>query len=55
MLNVPGYTHVGNYRPTKKGGGVSILLNNNISSKRCKDLDIFQEGLTKSVFIEMTA
>ena len=55
MVNVPGYTHVGNYRPTKKGGGVSILLNNNISFKRHKDLDIFEEGLTESVFIEMMA
>ena len=55
MVNVPGYTHVGNYRPTKKGGGVSILLNNNTSFKRHKDLDIFEEGLTESVFIEMMA
>ena len=55
MVNVPGYTYVGNHRPTKKGGGVSILLNNNISFKRHKGLDIFEEGLTKSIFIEMTA
>ena len=25
MVNVVGYTHVGNYRNTKKGGGVSML------------------------------
>ena len=53
MVNVPGYTHVGNHRPMKKGAGVSVLLNN-ISFKRCKDLDIFDEGQTKSISIETT-
>ena len=43
MVHVPGYTHVGNHRPSGKGEGVSILLNNNISFKRCKDLDVFEE------------
>ena len=54
-VNFPGYTHVGNHRPTIKGGGVSLLLNNNITYKRHKDLDIFEEGLTESVFIEAVA
>ena len=53
MVNVPDYTHVGNYRETKKGGGVSILLRNSISYKRRKDLDIFEEGLTESIFMEI--
>ena len=34
---------------------MSILLNNNISFKRHKDLDIFEEGFIESMFIEMTA
>ena len=55
MVNFPGYMHIGRYRPTRKGGGVSISLNNNIPYKRCKDLDIFEEGITESVFIEVVA
>ena len=53
MVKVAGYTHVGNYRNTKKGGGVSILIKDGISYKRRQDLDIFQEGETESVFIEI--
>ena len=41
MVNIPGYTHIGNFRTKKKGVGVSILLNEGISYKRRKDLDIF--------------
>ena len=55
MVHVPGYTHVGNHRPSRKGRGVSTLLNNNISFKRSKDLDVFEEGLIESIFIEMIA
>ena len=53
MVNVGGYTHIGNYRSKKKGGGVSILLKEGISYKRRPDLDIFQEGETESVFVEI--
>ena len=52
MINIPGYMHIGNYRKDRKGGGVSILLKNGIPYKRRKDLDIFIEGKTESVFIE---
>ena len=55
MVNVAGYTHVGNYRNTKKGGGVSILIKDGISYKRRQDLDIFQEGETESIFIEIVS
>ena len=53
MVNAGGYTHIGKYRSMKKGGGVSILLKDGISYKRRLDLDIFQEGETESVFIEI--
>ena len=53
MVNIVGYTHVGNCQSEKKGGGVSILLKDGISYKRRKDLDIFQEGKTESVFVEI--
>ena len=52
MVNIPGYTHIGNYRTDRKGGGVSILLKNGIPYKRREDLDIFIEGKTESVFVE---
>ena len=25
MVNIPGYTHIGNYREDRKGGGVSFI------------------------------
>ena len=53
MVRIPGYTHVGNYRKNKKGGGVSILTRDGISHKRRLDLDVFKEGLTDSVFVEI--
>ena len=53
MVNIPGYTHIGNIRTEKKGGGVSILLKEGMSYKRRKDLDVFQEGQTESIFIEI--
>ena len=33
MAKIPRYTHVGNYRSGKKGGGVSILLKEGITYK----------------------
>ena len=53
MVNIPGFTHIGNYHKFKKGGGVSILLREGIPYKRRLDLDIFDEGLTESVFVEI--
>ena len=53
MVNIAGYTHIGNCRSEKKGGGVSILLKDGITYKRRTDLDIFQEGETESVFVEI--
>ena len=53
MVNIPGYTHIGNFRTEKKGACVSILIKEGISYKRKKDLDIFQEGLTKSILLDI--
>ena len=55
MVNITAYTHIGNYQHEKKGGGVSILLNNGIFYKWRKDLDVFTEGQTESTFIEITS
>ena len=53
MVNIPDFMHVGNYRKDKKGGGVSILIRNGISFKHRLDLDIFEEGQTESIFVEI--
>ena len=53
MVNIPGFSHICNYRKSKKGGGLSILLHEGIPYKHRSDLDIFEEGLTESVFIEI--
>ena len=53
MVNITDYTHISNYRSKKKGGGVSILLKEGICYKRRPDLDIFQEGETEFVFVEI--
>ena len=55
MVNIPGYKLIGNHRPSRKGGGVCILLNGNIPYKRRHDLDIFEEGILESVFMEIRA
>ena len=55
MVDIPGYKLIGNHRPTRKDGGVCILLNENIPYKRRHDLDIFEEGILESVFMEIRA
>ena len=34
VVNIPGYSHIGNYCTERKGGGVLILLKLGISYKR---------------------
>ena len=53
MVKIPAFTHVSNYRKNKKGGGVTILIQDGISYRRRTDLDVFDEGLTESIFIEV--
>ena len=53
MVKIPGFTHVSNYRKNKKGGGVTILIRDGISYRRRTDLDVFDEGLMESIFIEV--
>ena len=53
MVKIHGYTHVCNFRKDKKGGGVSILVRDGIAYRRRQDLDVFEEGHTESIFIEV--
>ena len=52
MVNIPGFSHICNHCKSKKGG-ISILLHEGIPYKHRLDLDIFDEGLTDSVFVEI--
>ena len=53
MVKIPGFTHVGNFCKEKKGGGVSILIHDGIAFRHRQDLDVFEEGLTESIFIKV--
>ena len=53
MVRIPGYTYIGKCRQIRKGGGVGILIRDGIPYKRRKDLDVFVEGETESVFVEV--
>ena len=39
-VNIPGYSYVGNNRPSRRGGGVGLLIHNNLEFKIRKDLHI---------------
>ena len=53
MVKIPSFTHVSNYKKNMKGGGVTILIRECISYRRRIDLDVFDEGLMESIFIEV--
>ena len=53
MVKIRGFTHICNFRKEKKGGGVSILVRDGIAYRRRQDLDVFEEGHTESIFIEV--
>ena len=43
MVNVVGYTHVSNYRSTKKGGGISLLIKDGICYKEDQNWTYFKK------------
>ena len=53
MVKIRGFTHICNFCKEKKGGGVSILVRDGIAYRRRQDLDVFEEGHTESIFIEV--
>ena len=55
FVNIPYYSHIANFRTSMKGGGTSILVQNNIPFRRRKHLKIFEEKLAESTYIEVTA
>ena len=38
LVCIPGYKHIYNHRTGRNGGGVSILISNELTSRRCDDL-----------------
>ena len=55
MVNLPGYTLGSNHRTNSKGGGTTLLIRNSITYKQRPNLDVFDEKITESVFIEVVA
>ena len=53
MVKICGFMHISNFRKDKKGSGVSILVRDGIAYRRRQDLDVFEEGHTESIFIEV--
>ena len=51
---IPKYRHIASYCVDAKGGGTSILIRDNIPYRRRKDLEIFEEKLAESTYIEIT-
>ena len=52
MYSINGYKNVDNFRADKRGGGVSLLVKDNMNFSRRKDLDILSTEV-ESVFIEL--
>lgn len=50
--HVPGYSHAHRYRTTRKGGGVSIFIRNDLQFSECQDLCIISDSI-ETVFVEI--
>ena len=52
QVNIPGYNLISNHRQQSNGGSTAILVREGIIHKHRGDLDIFDEKVIESVFIE---
>ena len=52
LVQIPGYKHYVKYRTGKKGGGVSILVSNELTSRLCNNIE-FNETYLESCNIEI--
>ena len=48
LVNVPGYTYIGNVRSMKKGGGVGFLISKEIYYKICPSFDLSLDSIESS-------
>ena len=53
LVNIPGYKLYSDHRKHHKDGGTTILVRNDIVSKRRTDLMAFYEKEIESTFIEI--
>ena len=54
-FQIDGYSLVESHRKIKSRGGVALYVNNKFNFKVRSDLSIFDEGLFKSIFIEIAS
>ena len=52
QANIPGYNLISNHQQHSDGGGTALLVREGIIHKCRRDLDIFDEKIIESVFIE---
>ena len=52
LYDIQGYEKIDNYRKEKRGGGVSLLINDCLDYSRRKDLDVVTDDV-ESIFIEI--
>ena len=52
LINLPGYKHYGIHRKGHKGGGVSVLVSNELTSCECNTLSVNENHL-ESCFVEV--
>ena len=55
LVNISGYTLINYNRVHAKGGGVAILLRNDIPYKKRYDISVLAEKELESVYVEITA
>ena len=52
---MPGYIMTEKDRVNNRGGVVCIHVKTGLQFKLCDDLGVFKEGISESVFVELTA
>ena len=52
QVNIPGCNLISNHQQQSNGGGTAILVREGIIHKHRRDLDVFDEKIIESVFIE---
>ena len=53
LVNIPGYKIINNNHKQSKGGGMAILICDDLSFKRRDDLEDFKEGMVETTYIEI--
>ena len=54
-VKLPGYTIISHERTNKKGGGVCIIIKDQLHYKIINDLDYNMDSVFESIFIELVS